>query len=112
MTNLQSDVTVGAVGIYGSLKYVTGYTGFSGDTNLQSGHFLALHCEAGSETADRITVGLINGDYPAVELDEDGIVILRIRDKDAQAVNVTVYDGGKATSKIYDLSGLVLEAAE
>lgn len=95
--------------VRGTLKYVTGYTGFSSNTAHQSGHFLALHCEAASETADRITVQLVNGEYGPVTLDEDGIIILRIKDKDRQAVNITLYDGNTVVSRLLNLSALVLE---
>lgn len=111
MADLQSDVTVGATGISGTLKYVTGYTGFSGDESLQSGHYLALHFDTGETTVDSIKVQLINGDYGPVTLDEDQINIFRIRDKDAQAVQVMAYKDGRVVSRIYDLSGLTLEPA-
>lgn len=99
--------------VRGTLKYVTGYTGFSGTEAQQSGHYLVLHCEAASETADRITVQIINGENTSpVELDEDGIIILRIKDKDRQAVNITLYDGNTVVSRLLNLSGLVLEPEE
>lgn len=107
MTDLQSGIKVGRTAVTGTLKYVTGYTGFSGNEELQSGHYLALHFAA--EDADRITVQLINGDYPPVELDEDGINIFRIKNKDSQAINVVAYSENGVTSRIYDLTGLTLE---
>ena len=112
VTDLQSDVTIGATGISGTLKYVTGYTGFSGEEELQSGHYLVVHCDTGEDAADSITVQLINGDFGPATLDEDGIAILRIKDKDAQALNVTAYKDGRAASRIFSLSGLVLEPAD
>lgn len=111
MADLQSDVTIGATGISGTLKYVTGYTGFSGDEELQSGHYLVVHCDTGNVTADAIKVQLINGDFGPATLDEDGIAILRIKDKDAQALNVVAYKDGRAVSRVFDLSGLTLEPA-
>ena len=112
VTDLQSDISIGATSISGTLKYVTGYTGFSGDEALQSGHYLAVHCDTGEVTADSIKVQLINGDYGPATLDEDGIAILRIKDKDAQALNVIAYKDGRAVSRIFSLSGLVMEPAE
>lgn len=111
MTDLQSGIVVGATGISGTLKYVTGYTGFSGDESLQSGNYIALHFDTGEETVDSIKVQLLNGDYGPVTLDEDRITIFRIRDKNAQAVQVIAYKDGRAVSRIYDLSGLTLEPA-
>ena len=109
MSDLQSGITVGAAGISGTLKYVTGYTGFSGEEEPQSGHYLVVHCDTGEDAADSISVMLINGDYGPATLDEDGIAILRIRDKDAQALNVVATKDGHVASRIFDLSGLVME---
>lgn len=111
VTDLQSDITVGTTGLSGSLKYVIGYTGFSGDEALQSGHYLALHFDTGEETVDSIEVQLINGDYGPTTLDEDRITVFRIKDKNAQAVQVIAYKDGRAVSRVYDLSGLTLEPA-
>lgn len=112
VTDLQSDITIGATDISGTLKYVTGYTGFSGDESLQSGHYLVVHCDTGEVDADSIKVQLINGDYGPATLDEDGIAILRIKDKDAQALNVIAYKDGRAVFRIFSLKGLVMEPAE
>ena len=46
MADLQKDIVVSNGAISGTLKYVTGYTGFSGDTSEQSGHYLCIHAEA------------------------------------------------------------------
>ena len=45
LSDLQSGVSVGQDAIAGTLKYVTGYTGFSGDPAEQEGHYLALHID-------------------------------------------------------------------
>ena len=111
VTDLQSDISIGATAITGTLKYVTGYTGFSGDESLQSGHYLVVHCGTGEETADSIKVQLINGRFGPATLDEDGIDILRISDNNAQALNVIAEKDGHIVSRIFDLSGVTMEPA-
>ena len=66
-SDLQEGVFIVDGKVFGTLKYVTGYTGFSGRADEQNGYYLALHYEC--EGADSIKV---NG----VTLDEDGLHIL------------------------------------
>ena len=91
VSDLQEDVTVGKNAISGTLHYVTGYTGFSGNASEQEGNYLALHFEA--EDATSISVKVIGSDHDPATLDEDGLLVLRIRDI-AQGIEVyTVVDG-------------------
>lgn len=111
VTNLQSNISVGDNAITGTLKHVTGYTGFSGKAEEQSGNYLAFHCEA--EGADSITVELIGGlsGRGEVTLDGDGLVILRISNT-AQQVRLKAYKNGNAgLIKTYSLTGLTLQSA-
>ena len=106
---LQSDINiVGKSEITGSLKYVTGYTGFSGDVAEQSGHYIALH--ATHATADSIAVMLHGGTvgHP-VTLDSDGLAIVRISDKDKQTIECIATKSGVTSSVTYSLRNLVLE---
>lgn len=107
LTDLQSGVGVGSETISGTLKYVTGYTGFSGDPAEQEGHYLALHIDTDTE-ADSITVQLIGGDHGPVELDSDRTNIFRIKNKQEKIKIVAKKDGYPDTVKIYDLSGITL----
>lgn len=108
INDLQNNVVLGTDTIYGTLNYVTGYTGFSGQTDEQSGYYLVLHCVTTDEDAT-IKVKLINGLYGETTLDEDGIIILHIRDKSTQKVQITVSgDGYDDIVKTYSLTGLVL----
>jgi len=101
--DLQEDIVINNHSIEGKLLYVTGYTGF--DSELQSGNYLALHCTC-SDPGATITVTLTN---PAV-LDEDGIIVLYIRDKDTQTVKVVASkEGYKSVTKTFKLSDLVVE---
>lgn len=108
VTDLQTGITVGSDGISGTLKYVTGYTGFSGDPAEQEGNYLALHIDTGDVTPDRVTIMIVGGDYPAKDIDlSDNIVVLRIKNT-AQQVQVVAYKDGRAAAKLYDLRNLTL----
>lgn len=101
-------MTIGSNAITGTLKHVTDYTGFSSDTELQSGNYLVLHCEA--ENADKITVELVGGTKGPVTLDDDGIIVIRITDPATQTVKVVCTNEHKKYTKVYTLSGLTLES--
>lgn len=108
--DLQTSVEVGVDAITGTLKYVTGYTGFSGDVAEQSGNYLALKVTA-IEGAT-ITVELINGTvgHP-VTLDEDGMIVIRITNKSTQSVQVVATKDNKSEVYNYSLTGLTLNPA-
>ena len=105
INDLQKGVTFIGNNIVGELKYVTGYTGFSGDVSEQSGNYLVTHYTANSD--NDIVVELVNGTRGPVTLDEDGILISRITNKTTQKIKVTCGD----KVEIFDLTGLVLEPA-
>lgn len=109
ITDLQSNIVVSDGNVRGTLKYVTEYTGFSGDPAEQSGNYLALHF-ATVPDADSITVELINGSvgHP-ITLDSDGICIFRISDKDTQYIEVVATKDDRTITKTLYLQGLVLE---
>ena len=110
--DLQSDIVIGDSGITGTLKYVTGYTGFSSDVSMQSGNFLAIKCETPNLSTETITVEVVNGTSGAVTLDDDGVIVLRIADKDTQSVRVTATRSGLTTwTKTYSLTGLTVQNA-
>ena len=72
VSDLQKGVFIVDGKVFGTLKYVTGYTGFSGRADEQEGYYLVLHYAC--EDADSIKV---NG----VTLDEDGLHILIMKKK-------------------------------
>ena len=94
--------------ISGKLKYVSGYTGFSGDPAEQEGNYIALHAETDFEE-DSITLELINGTvgHP-VTLDSDGLMVVRISNKDTQKIKIVATKGPRTRVKLYDLTGLEL----
>ena len=107
ISDLQSGITIGEDSITGTLKYVSDYTGFSGDASLQSGNFLVLHSTTNHDGAT-ITVTVTN----PVTLDDDGIVVLRVANKDTQTVTISVSkEGYETVTKVYSLSGLTCEVA-
>lgn len=106
--SLQENVVVGESEITGTLKYVTGYTGFSSNTSEQEGNYLALKVDADSEDAI-VTVELVGGTKGPVTLDDDMNIVLLIKNKDTQSIKVTVNDGEDSAIKTYGLTGLTLE---
>ena len=91
------------------MKYVTGYTGFSGDVEEQSGNYLALHFAVTDHPSAVITVELSKGAHGVSTLDSDGICIFRVTDA-AQEIIVTISDTGFKTNTFkIPISGLVLE---
>lgn len=99
---------MGDEAITGTLKYVTGYTGFDeSHPELQEGNFIVLKCESDVEDVT-FTVTVTN----PVTLDPDGIVVLRIADKATQTITVVASkEGYESVTKVYALTGLTCEAA-
>lgn len=107
-SDLQSDISVTNGVISGTLNYVTGYTGFSGDVSEQSGNYLAIYVDTDKDV-DSITVELIGGTlgHP-VTLDSDRIIVIRVTNVSTQSVKVVVNKNGLSQSKTYELTGLTL----
>lgn len=110
LDDLQSGVGVGGSDITGTLKYVTGYTGFSGDPAEQQGNYLVLHIDTVVEGAT-ITAQIIGGDHGAVTLDSDRTLIVRIKNKSQKIKIVASKEGYPTIEKTYSLAGLTLESA-
>lgn len=104
---MQTSVEVGDDEITGTLKYVSDYTGFSGDPDLQKGNFLALKCD--SDEGATITVELVGGHSGAVTLDDDKNIVIRIENKATQSVKVVASKDGDSITKTFGLTGLTLE---
>ena len=106
VSDLQDEIAIDSSNVIsGTLNYVDDYTGFSGDPELQQGHYLALHFAAPNYPNATITVTVTN----PVTLDEDGIVVLYIRNKDSQTITVVANNGITSITKVYRLTGLTLE---
>ena len=112
VSDLQEGVSVNLVSnkIYGTVKYVTGYTGFDAShEELQSGNYLVLYSpyESGAVVQAKVVGGTVN-DY--VTLDSDGILISRITSSIDTILFKETKDG--VTKEVaFDISNLVLETA-
>lgn len=107
--DLQSKVVVNDAGIQGTLKYVSDYTGYSGDPELQKGNFICLKAEA-TEGAT-VTVQLLGGAGGIVTLDSDMNAVIRVTNKDKQKIKFVATKSGESVTKIFDLSMLDLKKA-
>lgn len=110
VSSMQEDVIVHDKFIKGTLKYVTGYTGFSGDAAEQSGNYLALHFDVSDGATT--TVQLLGGIHKdPVTLDSDNNCVFRITDRNNQRIKVITTLGDDTITKIYSLAGLSIETA-
>lgn len=107
--DLQTNISINGNSITGTLKYVSGYTGFNGSVvEEQEGNYLAL--KFNSEPNDtEITVEIVGGKKGAVELDEDRMFVGRITDKNSQSIKVVCKKDSKVITETYDLKGLILQ---
>lgn len=111
--DLQSYVSVSYRNIiYGNLKYVTGYTGFSDNPAEQSGNFLALKFNTEPSEGVTTTVELVGGNKGPVTLDSDGVCVFRITDTYAQRIQVVSTNGVDTVTEVYSLSELYLAKSE
>ena len=102
--DLQEDIVVGSDSISGTLKYVTEYTGFSGDPDLQQGNYIALKFDApeGATT----TVEIVGGFFGPVTLDEDMIFVGRIADTTTQSIRVVCTKDSYSVTRTFSLVNL------
>ena len=106
--DLQTNVVVIDDKITGTLKHVTGYTGFSSILSDQEGNYLALKIETKPVVSD-FKVELVGGTKGPVALDDDMNIVLLIKNKDTQSIKVTATNNEEVSTKTYNLSGLNLE---
>ena len=109
VSDLQSNIVIGEDTISGSLKHVTGYTGFSSKTSEQEGHYLALKFSVTPSDATTV-VELVGGTKGPVTLDADMNIVLLIKSNTTQSIKVTSSKDGASATKTYTLTGLTLEA--
>lgn len=102
LTDLQTDVTIGDDSITATLPYMEDYTGFSGDTKLQEGHFFALKA---TNSAEEVWATFIETDESGNLVEKkvkiydenatnpyDGVIIKRIKNDDMQKIILTYKD--------------------
>lgn len=93
--------------IRGTVKYIADYSaaGYTGDE--KSGNFLVIHCEVPDVTGVTIKAEVVGGTHGQVTLDEDGILISRITDKNSQTIRVVASkDGYDSVQKTFSLKRL------
>ena len=111
VSDLQSGITVGSKAISGTLKYVADYSSAYG-TGEDSGNYIVLHAEVPDTEDVTITVEVVNGVHGPQTLDEDGIAILRITDKNSQKIRfVARKTGYEPVTKTFTLRGLTLKSS-
>lgn len=110
-SDLQEDMTVDVAGkVTGTSKYVTGYTGFSGDPAEQEGNYVAFHISVGELViGTNVTVKVNN-----VTMDPDGLHVMIFRDssKNPKAIVEASADGHKTIKKVFDFTEVVRMPAE
>ena len=110
--DLQSNIEIneGSQQIVGTLRYVTGYTGYSGDVAKQSGNYLALDVSATPAEA-KIYIDVIGGDSEGnpVEID-DGYVVVRVANRN-QKIRLKTVNGDNVIERVYGLGSLKLKTA-
>ena len=89
---------------------MTGYTGFSGESELQSGNYLALKFTPAADSTLVWKTQLIGGQFGEVALDSDMNCVYRITST-SQIVRLNGYDTNNnlVISINYPLTGLTLE---
>lgn len=105
-SDLDEDITITGTAVTGTSKYVTDYTGFSGDVSEQSGNYVALKFTTGISDAD---IKIKYGNKAEKTLDSDGLLVLRIASL-SNKLRVRVVKGDVVYNvTTYDFSGLTLE---
>ena len=111
---MQSGITIDPVTnvISGTLKYVTGYTQWSGESELQSGNYLALKFTPAEDSTLTWKTQLVGGQFGEVALDSDMNCVYRVTST-SQEVELNGYDanGNLVVSFHYPLTGLTLADA-
>ena len=112
--DLQTNVNVSRTAVTGTLKYVTGYTGFNGsEPDEQEGNYLALDFSTDMDAQGAtVTVELVGGTKGEVQLThpDDMFCVFRVTNKDTQNIRVKATKDGATSTRELDLSGLVLES--
>ena len=107
ISDLQKDTGVSADNILGDLKYVEGYTGFSGNPEEQEGNYLAFKVDF-TGTYTSLTV---EASGKETTLDNDKVMVLIIKKK--APIIVRAYNGmACVASKEYRLDQLKCAAKE
>lgn len=103
------DVEIDGLNVTGTIKYVTGFTAFSGEPELQEGNYVVLHAAVPDVNGVTIKARHTLGDST---LDSDGILIVHIVNKNIPVVFTATKEGYGKVVKSVSLAGLTLEEPE
>jgi hypothetical protein len=106
VSDLQENVVVHDDWISGTLKYVTGYTGFSGDEAEQSGNYLALDFTATDGAATTVELKNARTTQGPVNIDSEMYIVVRVSDPRKQAIVVTTTKAGETITRTLRLGSL------
>lgn len=107
---LQKDIAIVGNDITGELLYKEGFTGYSQSAELQEGNFFAFKIAPSVEGAT-IKLKLLGGVGPEVTMDADLNAVVRIT-ATTQKIRVIMTKNNNSITRVYTLSGLVLDAKE
>lgn len=105
--DLESGIEVLGNKIRGTVHYVTGYTGFSGVTEEQSGNYLALYYRVPDVSG--VTIKVKGGKSSEVTLDPDGLHILRVVNPEAPLVVTVSKEGYPTIQKTFSIKDITYE---
>lgn len=112
VADLQSNIVIGVYDIIGKLNYIDDYTGFSGDTREQVGHYIALHATVPNLSDYTVTFkhNLKEGE---VTIDpSDNILVFRVDEKYINEALVGTFTAKKSGYpdfvKSFDMTKLTL----
>lgn len=109
-SDLQSNITVNKKSITGTLKYIADYSSAGYGTGEDSGNYLVIHCEVPDVEGVTYTVEVVGGVHGPQTLDEDGICICRIANKNSQTIKVVASKTGyESVTRTFTLTGLTCQ---
>lgn len=115
-TDLQKDIVIEndpkayIQKIHGTLHYVEGYTGFSGDVELQEGNYLAINIDP--IVAGQIVTLKWAGGESEVALEGDDDLLVARMGEGKEVIEIKVVFENQTKVYKYDVTGLTLEEKE
>ena len=103
-----NDIIVDNFAVSGTLKYKTGYTGYSQSAELQEGNFFAFKVNP-SVSGAVIKCKLLGGVGPEVTMDADLNAVVRIT-SNTQKIRLTITKDSITKVYIYSLANLTLQS--